>query len=177
MPPDSAEESMKYSHVLLKFVALSIALFLIGCSSGPSQMFLLAQKARTEAAAENADQFASDLWISAEKYWQEGNAKLEAKKYGEADKIFLRAKTDFVKARDSARSKREELVKGINASLKYVEIHLKSKKEFDAKLKEIEDNRSKVAVHVKNGQFNEADQLARITMRTVYEVQQEYLKK
>ena len=183
---------MKYLHLSLLLLTVFVICFVAACSSGPSQMFTLAQKARAEATEVQADQFATDLWVAAEQAWQEGNANLEAKKRGEADKHFLKAKTEFVKARDSAKSKRDNLISQINSMLGTVNIRLKTdltenpaaknlsaarKKEFDEEVKKIEDASASIAKQVEGGQIVEAKVLVDKTIRAIYEVQQEYLKK
>jgi hypothetical protein len=183
---------MKYSYLSLVVLAVLLTCFLSACSSGPSTMNQLAQKAKNEATEVQAETFAQELWISAEKAWQDGNARLEAKKPGEADKFFLKAKTDYVKARDSAKSKRDFEIRQINDALTWMSIHLKSdllenpaaknlsparKKDFDAIVKEIEDTSGKITEQVKAGQIMEAKLLAQKTQRAIYDVQQEYLKK
>jgi hypothetical protein len=155
-------------------------------------MNTLAQKARAEAAEVQADQFAADLWNSAEKAWQDGNARLEAKKMGEADKLFLKAKSDYIKARDSARSTRDNIIKQINSMLVTVGIQLKTrlvdspaarnlsparKKQFDAAVKDIEDSSGKITAQVNGGQILEAKVLVDKTVRAIWEIEQEYLKK
>jgi outer membrane murein-binding lipoprotein Lpp len=182
---------MKHAPVIIS-AAVSLALLLAGCSSGPSQMFQLTQKARTEATNEHADQYAADYWREAEKSWQEANAKLEVKSYGEADNLLLRAKANYVKARDLAKNRREELVKKIRNTQITIEKRLKSdlldnpasaklpvarKKEFEASVKEIQDNQAKIETQIQNDQLAEAEFLANKTLRAIYEAQQEYLKK
>jgi membrane-bound lytic murein transglycosylase len=182
---------MKQSHLNL-LMPVFVIFLLAGCSSQPSQMFLLAQQAKAEAANEHAEQFATEQWIAAEKAWQEASVKLEAKSYGEADKLLLRAKTNYVKARDAAKSKREDLLKTINSYQITMEKRLKTdllespasaqlpaarKKEFDAAVKEIQDSKAKIANHIQNGQLVEAQLLTERTLRAIWEVQQEYLKK
>ncbi|MBZ5497098.1 MAG: DUF4398 domain-containing protein [Acidobacteriia bacterium] len=183
---------MKHSHVFLLSMIVPLAFFVFGCSGQPSQMFLLTQDARNQATAEHADQFAPDFWNPAEQAWQEANRKIDAKSYGEADRLLLKAKTNFVKARDVAKSKREVAVNYINSMKETITIRLKSdlkdnpaagklsparKKEFDAAIKQIEDSVAKVTEQVQNGQYAEAKYLVDKTVREVWDTQQEFFKK
>jgi hypothetical protein len=183
---------MRHSYSSLLLLAVFLICLTAACSSGPSQMFNLAQKAKAGATEVQADQFATDLWVSAEKAWEEGNASLAAGRTGEADKLFLKAKTDYIRARDSARSKRENLINLINGGLVTIGLRLKSdlvdnpaarnvsparKKEFDAAVKGIEDSSGKITAMVNGGQILEAKVLADKTMRSIFEIQQEFLKK
>lgn len=183
---------MKYSHVLLFLMVGSLAFFISGCSGRPTDSIQKTEQARTEAAAEHADQFAPDFWSAGEKSWQEANAKLDSKSYGEAGNLLLKAKTNYIKARDSARSKREAAIKEIADLQGTVAIRLKRdltdnpaanqlsaarKKEYEAAIKQIEDGVAKAAVQLKEARYTDAKYLLGKALRDVYETQQEYLKK
>jgi hypothetical protein len=183
---------MKYSNTLFLLMALSLACFLAACSGVPTDSIKRTEQAKAEAVAEHADLFAQQSWSAAEKAMQEAKAKLDAKSYGEAGNLLLKARTNYVKARDVAKDRRQAAIKTITGYQTTINIRLKSdlrdnpgvsrlsparKKEFDADVKQIEDNVAKVTDLLKNEKYAEAEYLAQKTQRDVFEKQQEYLKK
>lgn len=183
---------MKHSRIFVPVMTISLALFFSACSGKPTDSIQRTEQARTEAVAEHAELFAPDYWSTAEKAMQEANAKLNEKSYGDAGNLLLRAKTNYTKARDLAKSKRENLIKTIEGIQVTIGIRLKQdlldnplasklpparKKDFDARVKQIEDSKALVSEHLKNGKYTEAELLAGKTLREVFEVQQEFLKK
>jgi hypothetical protein len=183
---------MNHSRLFVFVLMMILALFFSACSGRPTDSIQRTEKAKADAAAEHADQFAPDYWSAAEKAMQEANAKLDAKSYGEAGNLLLRARTNYNKARELAQSKREKLIKDVNGVLVTVGIRLKSdlldnpaagrlpaarKKEFDARVRQIQDSAATVSEHLKNARYSEAEYLAGKTQREIFEVQQEFLKK
>ncbi len=183
---------MNHSRTLAAMVVMALALAFSACSGRPTDSIQRTEQARTAALAERADLFAPDYWSTAEKTMQEANAKLDAKSWGDAGNLLLKARTNYTKARDLAQSKRENLVKTINFTLGTIDKRKKSdllddpaaaklpparKKEFDARIKGIDDSVALVNEHLKNGKYTEAEYLANMTLREVFEVQQEFLKK
>ena len=149
---------MKHLHVLA-IVTITLALFFSACSGRPTDSIQRTEQERKAALAERADLFAPDYWNTAEKTMQEANTKLDAKDYGEAGNLLLRAKTSYTKAKELAQSKRENLIKTVNGISVTIGIRLKQdlldnplaaklpparKKEFDAKVKQVEDNKEDV---------------------------------
>jgi hypothetical protein len=183
---------MKYSRSFLFVMMIILVFFLSACSGRPTDSIQRTEQAKAEAAAEHAELFAADYWSAAEKAMQEANVKLDAKSYGEASNLLLKAKTNYNKARELAKSKREALIKSVNGTLVTIGKRMKSdllddpaaarlpaarKKEFDDRVKQIENGVATIEDHLKNHRYTEAETLAGRTMREVFEVQQEFLKK
>ncbi len=183
---------MKHSRIILLVMTMTLALFCAACSGRPTDSIQRTEQARAAAVAEHADQFAPDYWSTAEKAMQEASAKLDEKSYGEAGNLLLRARTNYTKAKDLAQSKRENLIKTVEGIQVTIGIRLKKdlldspiaaklpparKKEFDARIKQIEDSKALVSEQLKNAKYTEAELLAGKTLRDVFEVQQEFLKK
>ncbi len=183
---------MKYSHIFLLAMVISLVFLFSACSGVPTDSIKRTEQAKAEAIAEHADLFARESWSAAEKAMQEAHAKLDEKSYGEAEKVLLKAKTYYVRARDVAKDMRQAAIKTITGYQVTINIRLKSdlmdnpgvsklsparKKEFDADVKQIEDNVAKVTALLKNEQYAEAEYLAQKTQRDVFEKQQEYFKK
>jgi len=183
---------MKYSDIFLLSMVISLVFLFSACSGVPTDSIKRTEQAKAEAIAEHADLFAQESWGAAEKAMQEAHAKLDERSYGEAENLLLKAKTNYVRARDVAKDKREAAIKTITNLQGTIIIRLKSdlkdnpgvsklsparKKEFDADVKQIEDNISKITTQLKNEQYAEAEYLTQKTMRDVFEKQQEYFKK
>jgi alkanesulfonate monooxygenase SsuD/methylene tetrahydromethanopterin reductase-like flavin-dependent oxidoreductase (luciferase family) len=183
---------MKHSRLFFFVMTTILALFFSACSGRPTDSIQRTEQAKAEAAAEHADLFAPDYWSAAEKAMLEANAKLDAKSYGEAGNLLLRARTNYNKARELAKSKREQLIKNVNGMLVTIGMRLKTdlvddpaagrlpaarKKELDDRVKQIENGAATVSDHLKNGRYTEAEILAGRTMREIFVVQQEFLKK
>lgn len=183
---------MKHSRVFSPVMIIALALFFSACSGRPTDSIQRTEQAKAQAVAEHAELFAPDYWSAAEKAMQEANAKLDEKSWGEAENLLLRARTNYTKAKDLAQSKREEKIKTIKGLQVTTGKRLKTdlvddplaaklpparKKEFDARIKQIEDSVVQVTEQLKNGKYTEAEYLAGKTLREVFEVQQEFLKK
>lgn len=183
---------MKQSHIFLFVMVLSLALGVSACAGRPTEMIQQTEQVRTEAAGEHADQFAVEQWGQAEKAWQEASSKLDAKSYGDATTLLLKAKTYYVKARDIAKSRRADAINRITKSQETANIRCKAqlkddpaikklsgarKKEFDDEVKQIDDNIARVTALLQNAQYSEAQNLIDRTQRRIWEVQQEFLKK
>jgi hypothetical protein len=149
------------------------------------------EQARNEASSEHADQFAADDWIAAETSWQEASAKLDAKSYGDAYTLLLKAKTRYDKAHSLAKGRRETAIKDITAQQQTARIRLKEltdnpdlkklsparKKEFDQIAQQLGINIENVSTQLQNAQYNDAKLLVGKTQRDIWETKQEYLKK
>jgi hypothetical protein len=183
---------MKHSYVVSLALMISLVMLLSACSGPPTESIQRAEQAKAEAAALRADQFAPDSWAAAEKAMQEANVKISEKAYGDAANILLKARSNYIKARDVAKDKRTELAKKITGYQTYINIHLKTdlkenpaaaklaparKKELDAEIAKIEESNAKIGEQLKNGQLADADYLGQTTQRRIYEIQQEFLKK
>lgn len=183
---------MNHSRALTAVIMILLIFLFSACSGRPTDSIQRTEQARAAALAERADLFAPDYWSAAEKAMQEANAKLDAQSYGDAGNLLLRAKTNYTKAKDLAQSKREDLIKRVNFAQVTIGKRMKSdlvdnplaaklppaqKKEFDARVRQIEDSIALITEHLKNGKYTEAEYLAGKTQREVFEVQQEFLKK
>jgi hypothetical protein len=183
---------MKHLRIIFPVMMITLALFFAACSGRPTDSIQRTEQAKAEAVAEHAELFAPDYWSAAEKAMQEANAKLDEKSYGDAGNLLLKARTNYNKAKELAQSKREEKIRIINGLQVTTGKRLKTdlvdnplaaklpparKKEFDARVKQIEDSVAQVNEHLKNGKYTEAEYLAAKTLREVFEVQQEFLKK
>lgn len=173
-------------------VLIALALLCSACSGVPTEAVKRAEQAKSEAVAEHADTFAPDYWATAEKAMQDATAQINDKKYGEASKFLLRAKTSYDRAHELAKSKREALIKKVTELQTTINIRMKSdlkdnpaaarlaparKKEFDTEVKGIEDSVLQITEMLKNSQYTEADFLVQKTLRRIYDTQQEFLKK
>jgi hypothetical protein len=182
---------MKYSHSFRFLMISAVLLSLSGCSSRPTEMIQRAEAARNDAYAEAADQFTPDEWAAAEQTWSEASGKLDAEDYGEAYKLFLKAKTQYESARSRAKGLREVAIKQITDlqntfaircnQLKEDEgvkkLSASRKKEFDDKIMTLEGEIAKVPDMLKNRRYNDAKYTVDMAMRGVWETQQEFLKK
>jgi uncharacterized phage infection (PIP) family protein YhgE len=189
--PVSAEDTMKYAHLFLLLMVLSVAFYMSGCATRPTEMIQLTEQVRQEAANEHADQFAMEDWSAAEKAWQDASTKLDAKSYSDAYNLLLKAKTKYIQARDIAKSRRTVAIAQINQAQQTAALRLKAlkedpgvaklsaarRKELDAAVKQFEDSIAKVGTQLQNAQYTDALNLAQRTTRDIWEAQQQYLKK
>ena len=182
---------MKHSRIFFLMLILSLALCLSACSTRPTAMIQQAEEARTEAAAEHAELFAPEDWSAAESDWQAASEKLDAKSYGDAYTLLLKAKTRYDKAKSIAKGLREKAEKDITLAQTTANIRLKEdlkenpaaqrlsaarKSTLDGIVKEIEDDINKVTALLQNGQYEDARVLIGNTLRRIWEVKQEYFK-
>jgi hypothetical protein len=189
--PGCAEGTMRYTRVISLCVVLSLSLYVSACSGRPTQIIQLTEQARQEAVNEHADQFAVDYWTAGEKAWGEASSKLDAQKWGEAETLLLKAKSSYIHARDMAKDQRAAAITQITQAQQTATLRLKAlkedravsklsaarKKEFDAAVKQFEDNIAKAAEQFKNAQYTDSNSLFQRTTREIWEAQQEYLKK
>ncbi len=182
---------MRHTRVFVILMILPVVLSLAGCSGKPTEMIQATEQARQDAASAHAEQFATDYWSQGEKAWQDASALVEAQKWGEAQTALLKAKSSYVKARDMARQNGEIQIAGIKADQARVTKKLEElksdsgvsklsaarKKEFDAAVKQYEDELAKAGDLLKNAQFTEAGTQFKRTERAIWETQQDYLKK
>ena len=183
---------MKCSYIVRLMIVLSLALFVSACSSRPTEMIDLTEKARQEATDEHADQFAMEEWSAAEQDWRQASAMLDEEKWGDAYKLLLSAKSHYNRARDIAKGLREVEIRDITGLQGAAKIRLQQqliddpavkrltgtrKKDFDDQVKLIQESIATIDSQLKNAQYSEAKILAGRTLRQIYDVQQEYLKK
>ncbi len=182
---------MKYLHTIRFLMISAILLSLSGCSSRPTEMIQRAEEARNEAFGEAADQFTPEEWAAAEQTWSEASGRLEEENYGEAYKLFLKAKTQYESARSRAKSLREKAIKDITdlqstATIRcnrlkendgIIKLSASRKKEFDDEMNRLEGEIAKVPALIQNREYSAARYTVDMAMRGVYEAEQEYLKK
>lgn len=182
---------MSYTRVYIILLVLPLVLCVAACSGKPVQMIQLTEQARQEATAVNADQFATEYWSAAEKAWQEASSSLDAQKWAVAETQLLKAKSNYIKARDMAKDMRAQAVEQIKSSQYRAANRLKTlkedpavsklsparKKELDVKVKQFDDDLAKAASQLQNGQYNDAKNLVLSADRAIWEAQQEFLKK
>ncbi len=183
---------MKLSHVFHFTTFLVLVVGMSACAGRPTEMIQQTEQVRNEAAGEHADQFAAEQWGQGEKAWQDASGKLAAQSYGDATTLLLKAKTYYVKARDIAKSRRADAIKRITELQQTATVRCKAdlkddpaikklsaarKKEFDDEVKQIDENIARITTLLQNAQYSEADNLAGRTVRRIWEVQQEFLKK
>jgi hypothetical protein len=98
-------------HFPIEFSVLFLAVFFFGCNSRPDEALKLAQQAMEQARQEQAGEFASGDWKSAEKAWNDAQTALKNQRYGEAAALLTTSKSRFEKAGTIAKAKREEVRK------------------------------------------------------------------
>jgi hypothetical protein len=145
------------------------------------------EKAMQEAKAEHADFFAQEDWKAAEQAYAQANTLLDQQKWTEANTALLKAMTRYNKAQDLAKGKKEAFVKTVQNNQttiekRYQELKTKvaaaklsaaQKKTFEEACKQIDDSIAKIPTQLNQGQFSEADTLARMTLRKIWEVEQD----
>lgn len=181
---------MKYSYLVL--ISLSLLLFVTfsGCSSKPVEQIELAQKAMDEAKEQHAEEFAQADWKNAQQAWEDAQTLIAKQKYADAGTLLLRAKSRFEKARDIARSKREDLRREIDGMQKTIETRYGSlktamaaaklpptiKKSLDESCGSIDKAIEKLRTELGQGEYSQAKYTAQTTMRQVYEAEKEIEK-
>ena len=181
---------MKYSYLVL--ISLSVPLFVAfaGCSSKPTEQLELAQKAMDQAKEQHAEEFAQADWKNAHQAWEDAQSLIAQQKYAESGSLLLRAKSRFEKARDIAKSKREDLRREIDGLQKTIDTRygsLKSglsaaklspavKKSLDESCGSIDKAIQKLRTEVEQGEYTQAKYTAQTTMRQVYEAEKEIEK-
>jgi DNA repair ATPase RecN len=174
---------------VLMFAALAI--WFAACSGRPVELIGLTEKARQEAAAEHADQFAIDDWGAGEESWQEATAKLNEEKWGDAQKLLLNAKSKFILARDRAKEKRERAIAEIKSTRDRANKRLVTlkedpgaarltaarRKELDTLAKQYEASLARVPELIEKAEYQNALILAQQTDRDIWQAQQDFFKK
>ena len=179
------EVTLKYLKRLYPFAILCF--FMGACATKPVEMIDKTEKAMQEAKAEHAEFFATDDWKAAEQAYAQANTLLDQQKWSEANTALLRALTRYNKAEDLAKGKKEAFVKTVQNNQttidkRYGELKTKiaaaklsaaQKKTFEEACKQIEDNIAKIPTQLNQGQFSDADTLSRMTLRKIWETEQD----
>ncbi len=183
---------MKCSRLFFLSTLPSLALLIVGCSARPVDQIQRAERARGQAQAEHAEEFAPEDWKAGDDAWRSANAKIEQTKYGEATTLLLKAQTRFEKARDIAKGKREDTIKEIKNNRTTAELRCKTLKadlekvgkklpaakrqEFEDACKSAEEKIAKVQIQLDGGQYSDAKMTVGTTLREIWEAQKELEK-
>jgi len=168
--------------VLALSVVLTLSLWFIGCSGRPVEQEQRTKSAMEQAKAEYASEFAPEDWQAAEQAFADANAALEKGSWGPAQTTLLKAESRYRKARDTAKAKREDLIRGVTGDRKAAEMRFaklkenmgktklsKSQKEdLDEACREIETNLGKLDTQLQKGDFSQAKYNAGSTLRLVW---------
>ncbi len=179
---------MRYFRLLFLLIPV-LVLCTYGCSGKPTEQIERTEKAQLAAKAEYADQFAPDDWRAAEQSFGEAQGYIAKEKWGDATRVLLKAKTRYEKARDLAHNKKDAKITEIKNNQTTLEKRAKALKDAldagGAKVpaakkqtilevcKDAEEKLAKITTQLENGQFQDADYLAKSTLRLVWEAQQE----
>lgn len=178
---------MNNRKAMFLMLAVSVLLY-AGCASKPDELIQQTEKTRQEAKDTFADQFALDDWNAGEKAWGQAEDALQKEDYGQASTFLLRAKDRYMRARQLALGKKEEMTKRIEGGKNAAGIRLKNlaesiakapaakKKDIDASVQEIEASLAKIDEQVKEGLFSDAEVLAQRALRSVWELEQQFKK-
>ncbi len=178
---------MRYARLVLFSLSLSLTLALAGCSSKPTEQLELAQKAMDQAKEQHAEEFAPADWKNAQQAWEDAQSLIAKQKYADAGSLLLRAKSRFEKARDIAKSKRDDLRREIDGMQKTIDTRYGSlktglsaaklppsvKKSLDESCGNIDRAIQKLHTELEQGEYSQAKYTAQTTMRQVYEAEKE----
>jgi hypothetical protein len=169
--------------------ALYLTLGLYGCASKPDEQLGLAQKAMDQAKEQRAAELAPSEWRDAEDAWQKAQALLSSENYGEAGTLLLQAKSRYERARDIAKSKRDELRKEVQGMESTIDLRYKSlkdnmsratlaparKQSLTDSCADIDKNIDKLKAEMEQGDYSRARETAQATLRQVYEAEKALL--
>jgi hypothetical protein len=178
---------MKRSFILFLFLTLTLMFLFAGCSTRPDDQIARAEDAMKKAQEQHAEFFAPEDWNAAKQAWDQAQAKLEKKSYGDATTLLLKAQTRFRKAAEIATGKREDAVREIEGLHKTAELRCKALREalekgklpaakkqtFEESCKDIDQKLSQVKTKLDGGEYQDAKFLAQTTLRQVWETQKE----
>lgn len=180
---------MSYSRFFFAILALTLALFLAGCSGRPVDQIDRTEKAKAAAAAEAALEFAPNDWKEGEDDWAVASRALEQEKWGEASTALLKAKAHYDKARDIAQGLRAAAVKEINGTSETARIRLDALKKdletgakkipaaklktFQEAMKVAEDKLASAPTKMSEGHYQDAKLAAGQSLREIWDIQKE----
>ncbi len=143
---------MKHVKVFAPFcVLLALTLVFMGCAKPPEAEKQAAKSAMDAAISAGADKYATDKLDAAKKIWDTAESQLKDKKYEEAKKSYINAKTAFDDAAMEAGKKAaadqasdalatlEKSWKNVEATAKKMGKNLKDKKAWMADTKTISE--------------------------------------
>jgi hypothetical protein len=161
------------------------ALVCIGCASYPEEQLKQAQAAMDEALKHQPEVFAAGNWQDAKKAWDDAQALLSQKKYGQAAPLLITAKSRFVKSGQIAKDKREVLLRevtqdqqDINArhtslrgELAVARLSFPVRKSLEECCQRLEQQVAKLNTEIDQGDLVKARATAKETLKLVYEGQ------
>jgi uncharacterized phage infection (PIP) family protein YhgE len=185
--PGFPEVTLKYLQRLYPLWILSLAFLICACATKPVEMIDKAEKAMQEAKAEHADFFAPDDWKAAEQAYAQASTLLDQQKWTEANTALLRAMSRYNEARSLAKDKKEVFVKavqnnqtaidkrykGLKDKIAAAKLSATQKKTFEEACQQIDATIARIPMQLDQGQFSDADTLARQTLRKIWEVEQD----
>jgi hypothetical protein len=181
---------MQRTHLVLIPLFVVLSLISVGCTSKPDEQLQLAQKAMEQAKEQHAEEFAQTDWKTAQQAWEDAQSLIAKQQYAEAGSLLLRARSRFEKARDIAKSKREDLRREIENNRKTIDARygsLKSaisaaklpsgaKRSLDESCGDIDKEIEKLKAEFDQGEFTQAKYTTQTTLRRVYEAEKEFEK-
>ena len=170
---------------LVLSLVLTLSLWFIGCSGRPVEQEQRTKTAMEQAKAEYASQFSPEDWRAAEQVFAEASASLEKESWGSAQTLLLKAEGRYKKARDTAKAKKEDLIREVTSNRKAAELRYEKLKEkigktkltaakkqdLDEACKEIEGNLAKIDSQLNTADFSQAKNNAGSTLRLVWEAE------
>jgi hypothetical protein len=175
----------KPHHFSIEFSALFLVVFFLGCASRPDEALRLAQQAMEQAKQEQASEFASGDWKSAEKAWNDAQTALKNQRYGEAAALLTTSKSRFEKAVTIAKAKREEVRKeamavqnaanrrlsGLRDEINSIRVSARAKRDFDEAFRGVESIVDKLNTEMLNEQLVQARSSGQIALQKLTEVE------
>jgi len=127
---------MKYfKYAVMSIMFLALALVFIGCAQPPEAEKSAAKAAMDAATAAGADKYATADFNAAKSLWVASEAQMNEKKYEEAKKGYVSAKTAFEKAAGAAAVGKKAMTDEVNAAVAALE---ESWKNLEATAKDVE---------------------------------------
>jgi outer membrane protein assembly factor BamD (BamD/ComL family) len=171
--------------ILTLCLVLTLSLWFIGCSGRPVEQEQRTKTAMEQAKAEYASEFAAEDWKAAEQAYADANTSLEKGSWGPAQTQLMKAESRYKKARDTAKAKKDDLIREVSSNRKAAELRYEKLKEkigktklapakkqdLDEACKEIEGNLAKIDSQLKTADFNQAKYNAGNTLRLVWEAE------
>jgi hypothetical protein len=162
-----------------------LSLICIGCASYPEEQLKQAQAAMDEVLKLQPEVFAAANWQDAKKTWDDAQALLSQKKYGQAAPLLITAKSRLIKVGQIAKDKREAIQKQVtqsqqdinlrHASLRsdLVAAHLSPqvRKNLEECCKQVQLQIDKLDTEIGQGNLLKAQATAKETLQLVYEGQ------
>jgi hypothetical protein len=175
---------MRRAPMLVLVPILSLVLWVVACSTRPTDQIERTESARKQAVEAEAEFFAPTEWQAADQAYQESKAAVDKQDWGASASLLLRAESRFRKARDIGKGKRDFAVKEI-ADLKSTaekrcatlkenidknSAKLGSKKgEFEEICKAVDEKIAKVGLQLEGKHYGDAKVSAGTALRDIWE--------